>query len=343
MTTLYLTEQHATVRREGDCLLVNIPRNKEDGTEARKVRVPLIKVDQVVVLGDITLTTPALAALLEKKVEVAFCSARGRFLGHLAPPLSKNAPLRLAQHRARNDPAVQIALATRFVSGKLANMRTFLLRQNRKRGQEAIAAACAEMQLTLRKVEALGAAGETAMPTLLGLEGTGSALYFGVFQNLLAEGWEFPGRLRRPPPDPVNALLSFGYTVLSGYVSSAVSIVGLDPLVGYLHAPGYGRPCLALDLMEEFRPLIVDSVVLRVINNGILRQADFRREIGSCWLEEDARRRYIEQLEARLNEEIQHPVFGYKATYRRCLELQARLLGKALLGEIPEYPPFIVR
>jgi CRISPR-associated protein Cas1 len=343
MTTLYLTEQHALVRLEADCLLVSIPANKETGSAPRKVRVPLIKVDQVVVLGDITLTTPALAALLGKRVEVAFCSARGRFLGHLAPPLSKNAPLRLAQHRVHNDLAAQFSLATRFVAGKLANMRTFLLRQNRKRGQEAIAAACAEMQHTLHKVEALAAAGDAAMPTLLGLEGAGSALYFGVFQNLLNEGWEFPGRLRRPPPDPVNALLSFGYTVLSNYVSSAVNVVGLDPLVGYLHAPGYGRPCLALDLMEEFRPLIVDSVVLRVINNGIVRPDDFQQEMGSCWLEEGARRRYLEQLEARLNEEIQHPVFGYKATYRRCLELQARLLGKALLGEIPDYPPFTVR
>lgn len=343
MTTLYLTEQHALVRLEGDCLAVSIPGNRESGVEPRKVRLPLMKVDQVVVLGDITLTTPALAALLEKRVEVSFCSARGRFLGHLSPLLSKNAPLRLAQHRAHEDPAVQFSLAARFVSGKLANMRTFLLRQNRKRGQEAIAEACAEMQHTLHRVEELSRAGNATMATLLGLEGTGSALYFGVFQNLLHEGWAFPGRLRRPPPDPVNALLSFGYTVLANYVSSAVNIVGFDPLIGFLHAPGYGRPCLALDLMEEFRPLIVDSVVLRVINNGMIRPEDFRQEMGSCWLEEGARRRYLEQLEARLNEEIQHPVFGYKATYRRSLELQARLLAKVLLGEIPQYPPFTVR
>lgn len=341
MSTLYLTEQRATVRLEGDCLHVRIPEDKAAGREARQVRVPLIKIDQVVVLGNVTLTTPALAALLERRVEVAFCSTHGRFHGRLSPPLSKNAPLRLAQYRAHADMALGAALATRFVVGKLTNMRTFLLRQNRKRGEERIAAACEGLLDTVRKVEALGP--DTAVATLLGYEGTGSAHYFGVLDCLLNAGWSFTGRLRRPPPDPVNALLSFGYTVLTNYVASAVNVVGLDPLIGFLHAPGYGRPCLALDLVEEFRPLIVDSAVLRVINNGILRPDDFTLDMGACWLAEGARRRYLEQLEARLNEEIQHPLFGYKATYRRCLEMQARLLAKTLLGEIPAYPPFTVR
>lgn len=341
MTTLYLTEQHATVHLDGDSLLVRIPADKKAGVEARKVRVPLTHVEQVVVLGNITLTTPVLAALLERRIEVAFCSPWGRFLGRLSPPMSKNAPLRLAQHRAHSDPAVRLALASRFVYGKVANMRTFLLRQNRKRGDDEIVRACQALQDVLRQLEEVPQG--MTMDTLLGLEGTASARYFGVFGRLLASGWEFPGRLRRPPPDPVNALLSFGYTVLTNSVASAVNVVGMDPLVGFLHAPGYGRPCLALDLVEEFRPLVVDSVVLRTINNGILRPEDFHREIGSCWLEDRARRRYIEQLEGRLNEEIQHPVFGYRVTYRRCLELQARLLAKTLLGEIPAYPPFTVR
>ncbi|MGC8960766.1 MAG: type I-D CRISPR-associated endonuclease Cas1d [Chloroflexia bacterium] len=342
MTTLYLTEQHATVHLDGEALLVRIPADKQAGVEARKVRVPLTQVEQVVVLGNITLTTPVLAALLERRIEVAFCSPWGRFLGRLSPPMSKNAPLRLAQHRAHNDPAVRLALAARFVRGKVANMRTFLLRQNRKRADAEVARACRSLQDVLWQIEAASSE-NTTMDTLLGWEGTASAHYFGVFGRLLAPGWEFPGRLRRPPPDPVNALLSFGYTVLTNDVASAVDVVGLDPLVGFLHAPGYGRPCLALDLVEEFRPLVVDSVVLRVINNGILQPDDFEREVGSCLLRADARRRYIEQLEGRLNEEIQHPVFGYKATYRRCLELQARLLAKTLLGEIPAYPPFTVR
>ncbi len=342
MTPLYLTEPYAVVHLEGECLLVRIPADQEAGTEARKVRIPIAKVEEVVVLGNVTLTTPVLAALLQRRIEVAFCTPWGRFLGRLSPPLSKNAPLRLAQHRAHNDPAVRLSLAARFVSGKIANMRTFLLRQNRKRDDAEIADACHFLQETLRQVEALAAEGGT-LSTLLGLEGSAGACYFGVFGRLLASGWEFPGRLRRPPPDPVNALLSFGYTVLTNSVSSAVQIVGLDPLVGFLHAPGYGRPSLALDLVEEFRPLVVDSVVLRVINTAILRPDNFQREMGSCHLEDRARRRYIEALEARLNEEIQHPTFGYRVTYRRALELQARLLAKTLLGEIPTYPPFTVR
>ncbi len=343
MTTLYLTEQRATVRLDGDCLLVHIPANEEAGTSKRKVRIPLGKVEQVVVMGNITLTTPALAALLERRVEVTFCSRWGHFLGRLSPPLSKNAPLRLAQHRAHNNPATRLILAKQFVIGKLANMRTFLLRQNRKRQDEAIAEAAEQIQEGLRQVDLLPPGKSDGMATLLGLEGSASARYFGVFGRLLKEGWEFSTRQRRPPPDPVNALLSFGYTVLTNAVSSAVCVVGLDPLVGYLHAPGYGRPCLALDIVEEFRPLVVDSVVLRVINNGILKPDDFRQEMGTCWLDDAARRRYIEQLEHRLEEEITHPVFGYRATYRRCLELQTRLLVKVLLEEIPAYPPLQVR
>lgn len=343
MSVLYLTEQRATVRLAGECLLVRIPADEDSGREARKVRVPLIKVEQVVVLGNITVTTPAMANLLGRGVEVTFCSQWGRFLGRLSPPLSKNAPLRLAQHRLHNDPAARFALAAQFVKGKLANMRTFLLRQNRKRDDPAIAEATDRIQQALREVDILLDRGPADLAKLLGWEGTASAQYFGVFERLLDAGWTFPGRLRRPPPDPVNALLSFGYTVLTNQVSSAVSVVGLDPLVGYLHAPGYGRPCLALDLVEEFRPIVVDSVVLRVINNGMIQPGDFQDELESCWLEEGARRCYLEQLERRLNDEIRHPIFGYRVTYRRCLELQARLLGKVLLGEIATYPPFTVR
>ena len=153
----------------------------------------------------------------------------------------------------------------------------------------------------------------------------------------------FNGRKRRPPTDPVNALLSFGYTLLMNHVLSAVQIVGFDPYIGYLHSKGYGKPSLALDLMEEMRTPVVDSVVLTVINKQIIGLHHFDEQFGVYKLTTSGRKRFLQQFEQRLNTEIQHPVFGYKATYRRSLELQARLLGKYLTEEIPTYRPFQIR
>jgi CRISPR-associated protein Cas1 len=183
----------------------------------------------------------------------------------------------------------------------------------------------------------------TDCSTVMGYEGAGTAAYFGCFDRLLRHGWVFPGRHKRPPTDPVNALLSFGYTILTNAVASAVKTVGLDPMVGYLHQLRYGKPSLALDLVEEFRPLVVDSTVLTVLNNRMIEPGGFTYEIDVCQMNGATKRTYLSALEERLDTAIEHPVFGYKATYRRCLELQARLLSKYLLGEIESYPPFIVR
>jgi CRISP-associated protein Cas1 len=177
------------------------------------------------------------------------------------------------------------------------------------------------------------------------MEGAGSAAYFRCFGTLLNDSrqWPFPGRVKRPPTDPVNSLLSFGYSLLTNKVADAVQLVGFDHFVGYLHSSVYGRPALALDLMEEFRPIIVDSVVLTMLNKRMLTPADFVVELGAYRLKDERRKVFFTQFEERLNEEVIHPLFGYKVTYRRCLELQARLLGKALTGEIDEYPPLLIK
>jgi CRISPR-associated protein Cas1 len=357
MPTLYLTEQYSTVKKNGDCIVVQPPawtRDKGKATGAdeahtetpakaaglAKVGVPLVKIDHVVVMGNVTMTAPALYMLLENDISVCYLSAHGRYLGQLDPAFSKNAPLRIAQHQAHNDPARRVALARACVDGKLRNMRALLLRAARTRtARDAdLGAAAAVLKESQRR-----AAQAANVPELLGHEGTGSAGYFGVFGSLLREGWEFKGRVRRPPTDPVNALLSFGYALLTSQVSAAVQLVGLDPFVGYLHVARYGRPALALDLIEEFRAPIVDSVVLTVINNRILSPDDFTTELGAVSLTESGRRTYLRRFEERLTTEIVHPTFGYKATYRRCLELQVRLLAKTLVGEIEDYPPFVVR
>jgi CRISPR-associated protein Cas1 len=355
VTTLYVTEPRSLVKKSGDTLEIHIPPDQERGTKKRKVRVPLIKVTHVVVYGDCTLTSPAVAALLDQKADICFCSYYGRFRGRLAPPMGKNSLIRLEQHRAHNDPGRAFQVAKRFVYGKLANMRTLLLRSNRRREDPQIANAAASIKGVMEQVERLeqlaGAPSPdpsdpqagTAYGTLLGLEGAGTAFYFGVFERLLKNGWTFPGRSKRPPRDPVNALLSFAYTLLTNQVASAVSIVGLDPYVGYLHSSQFGKPALALDVVEPFRPLVADSVVLTLLNNRMLTEGDFEEKLGAWRLSDKGRRTFLTKFEERLNTEITHPTFDYRATYRRCLELEVRLVAKWLSSEIDIFDPFMVR
>ena len=366
MTTLYLTEERALVRRDSeDCLLVQIPERRDNNgpiTPASKRRIPLVKVEQVVVMGDVTMTTPAISLLLDKQVEIQFLDVFGLFKGRLSPSLSKNSLLRLAQHRAYNDIGRRCELARRFVIGKLSNQRTLLQRTQRRQSKPIFQQDIEQMAQCIHQLSALtltaqtltpapvlsngepGVAG-TALETILGLEGTGSVAYFRCFGAMLTDQqqWPFAGRIKRPPTDPVNALLSFGYSLLTSQVASALQMVGFDQYVGYLHSSVYGRPALALDLMEEFRPLIVDSVVLTLLNNRMLTPQDFHVELGAYRLKKEPCKRFLTRFEERLREEITHPIFGYKVSYRRCIELQARLIAKYLTGEIDAYPPLMVR
>jgi CRISPR-associated protein Cas1 len=284
MPTLYLTEEYALVRRDSeDTLLVQIPEKRaRDGvpaSPARKEHIPLIKIDEVVVLGEITLTASAIHLLLERDIEITFLGHYGQFKGRLSPPFSKNAVLRIAQYRAHQDMVRRCELARRFVIGKLSNQRQRLLRYSRTHQDVEVRKAIDQMGNLIGELTTLSmhhsssqkpiVGGDnrisgTPLETILGMEGIGSATYFGCFGKLLADQkqWPFPGRVKRPPTDPVNALLSFGYSLLTNKVASAVQLVGFDHFVGYLHSSFYGRPALALDLIEEFRPIIVDAVVL---------------------------------------------------------------------------------
>ena len=365
MPTLYLTEEYALVRRETEnMLLVEVPPRKgKDGvitSPARSERIPLIKVEEVVVLGEITLTASAIHLLLDRDIEITFLGRFGQFKGRLSPQFSKNAALRLAQYRAHEDMAKRCELARRFVIGKLTNQRTMLQRYQRRQGDAEMQQSIEQMALLLRDLTTLPlesmhvprklVSGDnriagSALEAMLGMEGAGSAAYFRSFGKLLSDSrqWPFPGRVKRPPTDPVNALLSFGYSLLTGKVASAVQLVGFDHFVGYLHSSFYGRPALALDLVEEFRPLIVDSLVLSLLNRRMLRPDDFVVELGAYRLKDEQRNVFFTQFEERLNEEVLHPIFNYRVTYRRCLELQARLLAKVLTGEIDAYPPMLVK
>ena len=364
MPTLYLTEDYSLVRRDTeDTLLVQIPEKRaKDGAipaPDRKEHIPLVKIDEVVVLGEVTLTASALHLLLERNIEITFLSHFGQFKGRLSPPFSKNAILRLAQYRAHQDMATRCELARRFVIGKLTNQRQRLQRFNRTHRDAEVSQVIQQLTELIGGLANLSvdrphgmkplASGDhrvegTALETILGMEGAGSAAYFRCFGKFLSDPrqWPFPGRVKRPPTDPVNSLLSFGYSLLTNKVASAVQLVGFDHFVGYLHSSFYGRPALALDIMEEFRPVIVDSVVLNMLNNRMVTPNDFVIELGAYRLKDEQRKVFFTKFEERLNEEVSHPIFGYKATYRRCIELQGRLLAKCVTGEIEEYPPFLV-
>ncbi|MHB8598487.1 MAG: type I-D CRISPR-associated endonuclease Cas1d [Ktedonobacteraceae bacterium] len=368
MSTLYLNEERALVRREGEnILLVDIPeRRGKEGvilSAARKERVPLVKIDEVAVLGEVTLTASAMHLLLERNIEITFMGHYGQFKGRLSPPFSKNSLLRLAQYRAHQDMTKRCELARRFVIGKLSNQRQRLQRYSRTHEDVEVNQAVDQLATIIQSVAALtlddvrtvpvmpplasgdNAIAGTLMEIILGLEGAGSAIYFRGFSKLISdqERWPFAGRVKRPPTDPVNSLLSFGYSLLTNKVASAVQLVGFDHFVGYLHSSFYGRPALALDVLEEFRPVIVDSVVLTLLNHRMLTPDDFIVELGAYRLKQEKRKVFFTQFEERLNEEILHPIFGYKVSYQRCIELQVRLLAKCLTGEIDEYPPFFVR
>ena len=294
------------------------------------------------VLGRATVSPAALIELLERKIPLTFLTGTGRYLGSLEPPLTKNIFVRSAQWNAakvEREKAVHVVRA--FVRGKLKNYRIALQRAQREGTRADFSGAIEKIERAMRPIE------ETVeVDSLRGLEGAGSAAYFGVFGGLIrAEGFEFGKRNRRPPLDPVNALLSFGYSLLMHDVQSAVNIVGFDPYLGFLHVERYGRPSLALDLMEEFRPLVVDAMVLSCINRRVLRPEDFVTEpvSGAVSLSDDARKVFLRAYEQKKQSEFKHPVMGRKCSYQESFEIQGRLLSKYLMGETEIYPPLVLR
>ncbi len=331
---LYVDTYGAYLRkREG---YIQVTKDKELLHE-----IPLTAVDQVVLVGQVNATTPLLTELLHKGVPVYLCQYGGRLNGWLQPMWGKNSLLRIAQVRAFDDPAVTLSLARSFVRGKLNNYRTLLLRYQRSTENGQLAEAADTIARTLKTLDS-----QDTLDAVRGAEGFGSRAWFESMPHMLRRGetdFFFAGRNRRPPRDPVNALLSFGYSMLAKDLIGELMRVGLDPYVGFLHSAVYGRPALALDLMEEFRPIIVDSAVLTAINTNMVGPDNFTVNDLACTLDEKGRKSFFQAYRNRMNEEITHPIFGYKLSYRRTMELQARMLAKTIRGEIDGYRPFVVR
>jgi CRISPR-associated protein Cas1 len=331
---LYVQAHGAVIGRDGDCLKVRL----KDGTSST---ARLRELSQVNVLGNVTLTAPALQELCQRGIDVGLFGFGGWHYGSVGGFPEKNVLLRVAQFATAADPARCLALARELVAGKVLNART-LLRRN--------ADGEADETLTRLKWLALRAGRVNDLDSLLGVEGTAARVYFEAYAKLLAprsggaaEAFAFEERNRRPPRDPVNAMLSFGYALLVKDCRVALKGVGFDVMVGVYHRPRHGRPALALDLMEEFRPLIVDSVVLAAVNTEAVRPEHFVRAAGGCALTDDGRRAFLAAYERRMETEVTHPLFGYTITYRRVLEVQARLLARTIEGELARYPSFRTR
>ncbi|WP_454918121.1 CRISPR-associated endonuclease Cas4g/Cas1g [Xanthobacter sediminis] len=333
---VYVQTPGARITKKDFTLLISA-----EGEEERAV--PFDEVSELVLAGPVSLTTPALHELLRRDVPVAWTSSGFWYLGSTGAQGPRSAAVRTAQYALAADEGRRLAFARELVGAKIRNQRTFLRRN--WRGEDAARGVVMDrLALVAERVPRAASLGE-----LLGREGEAAALYFRAFTNLFAPAvsalpaFAFDRRNRRPPADPVNACLSLAYAVLTRTFAAAVAIAGLDPWKGVYHVERPGRPALALDLIEPFRPLLADSAVLMALNNGEVGASDFVFAAGGCNLKPAARRALIAAYERRLDQDTTHPVFGYQVSMRRLIQVQARLFARFAGGEIAAYPHYVPR
>ncbi|MYD58481.1 MAG: CRISPR-associated endonuclease Cas1 [Cenarchaeum sp. SB0678_bin_8] len=327
---VYVQEQGAYVSLSGDNIIV-----KRQSGDKQKIR--LIDVSALVLFGNVQASTQAIRTLCNRSIPICYLSYGGWFYGMTNGSTSRNVDLRIHQHKTYESKSLLLSIAREIVSGKIKNCMTLLRRNGRPQPKSVLD----QMSLLARKSKIT-----KNYNTLLGVEGMAAHHYFGAFQTMLRgdiNTFYFNERNRRPPKDPVNTILSFLYALLVREMTTTVSMVGFDVYLGFLHTPHHGRPSLALDLIEEFRPLVADSVCISIINNNVVSKSDFVITPFGVNLNADGRRKVIEAFENRLNSTIYHKLLGYSASYRRIMETQARLLARHISGEIPAYPPFRTR
>ncbi len=341
---LIVQSQRARVTKEGETLRI---ADEEQGD----ITVRLSEVSDVALFGNVSITTPALVTLMDREIPVAFHSHGGWFRGVAHGTGHRNVEVRTAQYRRSFDADYCLSFARDLVAAKIVNQRT-LVRRNWRGDRDRRKKVLDRLNAARRSTRAA-----TSMGALLGLEGDSAATYFRAFADLLTSPgndksqddsedlapFHFDARNRRPPTDPVNAMLSFGYAMLTRHLTVALATVGLDPYRGLFHASRYGKPALSLDIMEPFRPIVADSVVLSAVNTGEISPSDFVTAPTGTSLTSAGRRRFVGAFERRLSQETTHPLFGYRLSMRRLLLLQARLLCRHLLGELPSYPHYLPR
>jgi len=330
---LYVVRQGAYVSKEGERLVLKTKSERLDDMR-------LNGISHLCVFGNVQLSTQVVRELLFRDVPIAYFSRNGWFYGLTHAHGSKNAILRIKQISTLFDAEKRLELSRRIINGKIRNCRTLVRRNAGKSAKEV------SEELNRLAIKALRC---SDLQELLGIEGHAAHLYFQAFATLLAgrKGkslrFDFQSRQKRPAPDPVNSMLSYGYSLLLKDCMIVLLTVGFDPYVGFYHQPKYGKPALALDIMEEFRPLIVDSVVLTLVNNGEVDEKGFVSRLGKVFMSDRTKAAFIEGYERRMDTTIKHPLFGYSVSYRRVIEIQARLLARYMIGETMEYIPFCTR
>jgi CRISPR-associated protein Cas1 len=328
MARLYITEQQAILRKTGDRLIVE--KDHEILAE-----IPCLKLEAVLIYGNVQFTTQAAVELLDHGIELAIFSMNGKLRGQLTPPKAKNVVLRMRQYELEKSEPFCLRLARAMVRGKILNGVAGL---KRFRANHPEALPQAGVDAVERKLDRLESC--ASLEALRGLEGAAAAAYFQAFAALVPPELGFPGRQRRPPRDPVNALLSFGYVLVGNELQSLLDGIGFDPYIGFLHRLDYGRPSLALDLLEEFRPALVDRFTTRLLNLGILRREDFSPgPDGGLYLGREGKRRYFAEYE----KELSTPFAGEQEslTFRDVFRRQADRLAAALTRDEP-YESFLL-
>jgi len=329
LSTLYLHEQGSTLSVSEKRFLVKMERQT-------LLEVPAMKIAQILIFGNAHVTTPAVRFCLKAGIPICFLSQNGSYYGRLAPPTANQVLLQQRQFLINSDLQASLKLAKSFVEGKIHNQRILLQRRQRKIQSAELPSAIdalAEMMIKFPQ--------STTLDELRGYEGNASARYFNVFGSLLDDAFSFSKRIKHPPTDPVNAMLSFGYTLLFMNIFSLVEAHNLNPYCGHLHALRDGHPALISDLIEEFRALIVDSMVIYLINSRIIKPGDFESKdnAASIRLTPEARKTFVQQFEAKMQSEVTHPETGYTVDYRRCIDLQITQLVQCLRGERESYIP----
>lgn len=337
--TLYVTAQGAYVRKERETIVVEVDGDK-------RLKLPVHHVASVMLFGRIMMSPGFVRLCAEKGLAISLLSPHGRFRGRLVRPQSGNIHLRLAQFRAAHNDEQTSSLAGQFVFGKLVNSRNAVLRSARDNGKEAESDALRDTALHLRRLtRTLERASD--LDEIRGIEGEGAKSYFSTLSYMARRDrdiFTWNGRSRRPPRDPLNALLSFLYAVLLGDCSAALESVGLDPQLGYLHSVRSGRPALALDLEEEFRPVFAERLTLTLINRGQIGKDSFEeRQGGACHLSDEGRRTVLEAYQEMKGREVTHELLERKMPLGLVPHVQARLVARHLRGDLDVYPPFVYR
>lgn len=305
---------------------------REEGTRS----IPLNDISQVSLFGNVRFSSAVVSEMLDRGIPILHFSYGGWYRGCTTGLNHKNVELRMAQFKAAMDMNRALDISKKMIAGKIRNCRT-MLRRNDGEVSKIVLDRLAELADMAEAVD--------CQPSLLGIEGAAAQIYFGHFDGMMKTKGQFSmeGRNKRPPSDPVNAVLSYVYGILAKDLFVVLNSVGFDPFLGFHHRPKYGKPALALDLMEEFRPIIGDSTVITLFNNGELKGTDFVNIGAGVSMKKEARKAVIRGYERRMNTEITHPLFNYKISYRRVLEVQARLLARHLGGEVREYVSFCTR